>query len=149
MIGHVAAQIARDAATLGFNSTDFMSFSGAMCWDAVVMCMKKAGAADPGSITSASFSHVVSTSDPAVNHRTDMQHVPQGAFIGFFNPEGRLIHAMIATGFGCAAGNKNACIGVGSPVGWEVLDLGGKLHWVSGGVRIDGQRYTIHYRALD
>lgn len=145
MSGRVAAQIARDAAT-GQNG-DYLKLSGSMCWDAVVHCMIQGGASDPGSITSARFSHVISTMDPSITSGGEMQHVPQGAVIGFFEGD-RLIHAMIATGYGCAAGNKNACIGIGQPVGWEVLDLGGKLEWYNGGVKVGQKIITLHYRPM-
>lgn len=146
MSGRIAAQIARDAATS--QSGYYYDLSGKMCWDAVVFCMVQAGAPDPGSITSHGFNHVVSTGDPAVNSSADMRHVPQGAFIGFFDGE-RLIHAMIATGHGLAAGNKNACIGIGGPVGWEILDVAGRLHWTGAGVSAEGRALTVHYRAMD
>src|SRR4051794_26543488 len=102
MSGKNAAQIARDAAT-GQNG-DFYTLSGLMCWDAVAHCMVLGGGSDPGSITSASSSHVVSTADRAITSGAEMRWVPQGAFVGFFEGS-RLIHAMIATGHGFAAGN--------------------------------------------
>jgi hypothetical protein len=145
MSGKSAAQIARDAAT-GLNG-DFYELSALMCWDAVVYCMVRGGGSDPGSITSASSSHVVSTGDPAITSGAEMRWAPQGAFIGFFDGS-RLIHAMIATGHGFAAGNKNACLGIGNPVGWEILDVAGRLDWLNGGVCVGGKRYGVHYRAM-
>jgi hypothetical protein len=45
-----------------------------------------------------------------------------------------------------AAGNKNACIGIGSPVGWEILDVASGLDWYNGGFRAEGRHITVHYR---
>jgi hypothetical protein len=145
MSGKDAAQIARDAAT-GQNA-DYYALSSSMCWDAVMYCMVRGGASDPGSITSSSFAHVVSTADRAITSGAEMRWAPQGAFLGFFEGS-RLIHAMIATGHGFAAGNKNACIGIGSPVGWEILDLAGRLDWLNGGICVGGQRFGVHYRTM-
>jgi hypothetical protein len=36
-------------------------------------------------------------------------------------------------GAGFAAGNKNACLAIGSPVGWEILDIGNLVVWGAGG----------------
>lgn len=94
-----------------------------MCWDAVAYCQVQAGRPDPGDITVDNHDGVISAVDPVVADQGEMQHVPQGSFVGFFEGD-RLIHAMICVGAGMAAGNKNACIGVGSPIGWEILDLG-------------------------
>lgn len=135
--GQLAAGYATQNAT--DQTTDgYLALSGSMCWDAVVMCAANSGAiteADKqllGSITATNFSTFVRTTDPIVKSAADLRRVPQGAFMAFIENKGTptLIHAMIATGHGLAAGNKNACIGVGSPVGWEILDLGGKLNWV-------------------
>lgn len=121
MSGHKAAQIARDAATGGMTPT-YRLLSSKMCWDAVVHCQVRAGRVDPGSITVDNHGGVISSDDHVVADHGAMQHVPQGSFIGFFDGD-RLIHAMICVGAGMAAGNKNACIGVGGPIGWEILDL--------------------------
>ena len=50
---------------------------------------------------------------------------------------------MIAVGGGVAAGNKNLCIGIGSPVGWEILDLN-NLDWGN----VGGRGLTVRYRTL-
>ena len=103
-----------------------------MCWDAVAHCQKLAGAADSGSITIDSHDQVISMSDDAIGTAEAMRKVPQGAFIGFFEA-GKLVHAMVATGQGLAAGTKNACLGIGNPIGWEIVDLAGGLTWGGGG----------------
>jgi hypothetical protein len=56
-----------------------------------------------------------------------MAALPVGHAIGFFDGE-RLVHMMLGVGDGQAAGNKNDCIGMGHPAGWEVLDLR-SLRW--------------------
>lgn len=141
MSGHIAAQVARDAYTGGMTPM-FRKLSGQMCWDAVVTCQKEAGRRDPGEITINNHGQVISTDDGAVTSIGEMQRVPQGSFVGFFDA-GRLVHAMIAVGAGCAAGNKNACIGIGNPIGWEILDLS-KLDWSNVGNR----NLTVHYRPM-
>lgn len=122
MRGHIAAQIARDAA-LDEHDNMYAMLSGLMCWDAVIACQVKAGMARPAPVTTHEHDHVISLDDTAVASRREMQRVPQGASVGFFR-NGTLVHMMIATGAGTAAGNKNQCIGIGEPVGWEILDLG-------------------------
>jgi hypothetical protein len=75
-----------------------------------------------------------------------MQKVPQGAFIGFFR-DGSLVEAMLGTGAGIAAGDKNECIGSGSPVGWKLLNLAEKLTRKDGGFRGPGDRLLlVRYR---
>ena len=145
MRGHRAAQIARDAAT-GRNE-HYLSLSSKMCWDAVAHCQQLAGAHIGGGITSDGYNHVISLSDPTINNRSTMWQIPQGSFIGFFDNT-RLIHAMIAVGFGMAAGNKNACIGIGAPIGWEILDLAGRLGWGGAGATVGNRALGIRYRIL-
>jgi hypothetical protein len=139
----VAAQIARDAATS--KNQDYLTLSALMCWDAVVECHTKAGAPRPNGIQFNNYQHVISLSDTPVTNADEMRKVPQGAFIGFFEGD-RLIHAMIATGAGLAAGNKNACLGIGSPVGWEILDLGNLAVWSGGGATT--RNLQVRYRPL-
>lgn len=142
MSGHEAARVARDAATS--KTALYRELSALMCWDAVARCMELAGTRiNPRQITGTSYAHVVTPDDPAIDGRGTMQSIPQGSFIGFFDGD-RLIHAMIATGYGMAAGNKNACVGVGAPVGWEILNLADELDWGNVGHR----GLTVHYRAL-
>jgi hypothetical protein len=147
MKGHIAAQIARDAAT---EQSDFyLTLSALMCWDAVVEAHNKAGIKKPKKpISGTDCKHVISLDDKVVASKGEMQKVPQGAFIGFFR-DGTLVHAMIATGAGIAGGNKNECIGIGSPVGWELLNLAGDLKWEAGGFRDPGGRlHLVRYRAV-
>ena len=142
MSGYEAARFARDAAT--DKTALYRELSAKMCWDAVARCMELAGVViHPKQIYGEAYAHVISLDDPAIADRATMQRVPQGAFIGFFDGN-RLIHAMIAVGYGCAAGNKNACIGIGGPVGWEILNLGDELDWGNVGQR----NLAVRYRAL-
>jgi hypothetical protein len=142
--GKIAAQIARDAAT--GKGTDFGVLSGMMCWDGVVECQVKAGAPKPAAIQTNNYEHVISLKDPAVTGVDEMRRVPQGAFIGFFDGN-KLIHAMISAGAGFAAGNKNACLGIGNPVGWEILDLGNLVVWQAGGGATT-RNVQVRYREL-
>jgi hypothetical protein len=142
MSGHEAARYARDAAT--DRTALYRELSALMCWDAVARCMELAGTMiHPKTIRGDLYAHVVSSDDPTIGDRGTMQHVPQGAFIGFFDGD-RLIHAMIGVGYGMAAGNKNACIGIGGPVGWEILNLADELDWGNVGAR----NLTVRYRPM-
>ena len=145
MSGHEAARVARDAATL--QGDTYLQLSGMMCWDAVAHCQALGGGPAATSITVGDHLHYISTSDPSVTSAAEMRRVPQGAFIGFFHG-GLLVHAMIATGHGLAAGNKNQCIGIGQPVGWEILDLASRLTWSGGGARTPGRVLAVHYRRM-
>ena len=146
MKGHIAAQIARDAATE--QSEFYLALSSMMCWDAVIAAQTKAGVKKPKPVTVDKSDHVIKLSDPAVTSKGEMQKVPQGAFIGVFRG-GTLVHAMIATGAGIAGGNKNECIGIGSPVGWELLNLAQDLKWEAGGFKDPGGRqHLVRYRAV-
>lgn len=131
MSGHIAAGYARDCAT-NTASPGFIKLSGLMCWDAVMMCALDSGAIDRNKHQSImpihfnDFERFVKMSDPIVSDANNMRQVPQGSFLGFFETKDgttKLIHAMIATGQGCAAGNKNMCIGIGKAVGWEILNI--------------------------
>lgn len=115
MNGPTAANIAREAAR-GPNSTCFNALSEQMCWDAVAACQGR----EPGRHIDDSAELVAS--DDA------LRSIPEGATIGFFD-SGTLVHAMISLGGGSAAGTKNGCIGMGNPIGWEILDL--TLGWHS------------------
>lgn len=127
-----------------------------MCWDAVIKCVNDSGATSLGNptIQRNSFAAFVSTTaDPKVNSAQEMQNVPEGALIGFVEDKGpgkgdALVHAMISTGQGYAAGTKNACMGIGSAIGWENLDLA-PLKWVSGGFNLGTkQLIRVYYRAI-
>ena len=145
MSGHEAARFARDAATS--KGDLYLQLSSMMCWDAVQHCQSLAGGGGGGAITTGSHGHAIRLTDPSVTSASEMRQVPQGAFIGFFSV-GRLVHAMIATGHGMAAGNKNACIALGSPVGWEILDLAGRLTWRDRGIAAGGRSLSVRYRRM-
>ena len=144
--GHIAAQIARDTAT-GKMSEYFTLLSGKMCWDAAIECQVLAGVDRPAQISTHNHDHVISLSDKAVCSATDMLGVPQGASLGFFR-DGTLVHFMICVGAGMAAGNKNACIGLGNPVGWEILQLAKDLDWNSDGFEFQKKQHKIRYRTI-
>jgi hypothetical protein len=139
-----AAKVARNAAK--DKGQDYLQLSAMMCWDGVVECQVKAGAPKPAAIQSNNFEHVISLKDPAVTGVDEMRRVPEGAFIGFFDGT-KLIHAMISTGAGLAAGNKNACLAIGNPVGWELLDLGNLVVWGAGGGATT-RNVQVRYREL-
>jgi len=137
-IGHVVAAYARDCAT-DHSSPDYLKLSSYMCWDSVIYCLYKAGVIDKIKFTkiygrrlNEDPSDLVDANDTLISSTQEMWEVAQGNILGFFsnnNGKSQLIHAMLATGSGCAAGNKNGCIGIGAPVGWEILDLANKLRW--------------------
>lgn len=111
MTGEKAAQIAEEAANQASGSV-WRALTMLMCWDAVAACQNRA----PG--------RYVETTDQVIATQGALRGIPRGATIGFFKPEGDvLVHAMLSLGGGLAAGNKNACIGMGAPLGWEILDL--------------------------
>src|SRR6266545_4458233 len=103
-----------------------------MCWDAVALCQGR----DRG--------RGVETTDHPVLGDSDVRNIPEGASIGFF-ANGTLIHEMISVGGGEACGNKNATIGYGSPIGWELLDL--RAGWDSGS-SYGPRRLQVRYRAI-
>lgn len=109
---HQAAEFARNAAGGG---AGFEMLSSQMCWDAVYTCQTGQVAVQLG------VNVAIDLTDADVTN-ANADSVPEGATIGFFRG-GHLVHAMISLGNGQAAGNKNACIGVGSPIGWEILSL--------------------------
>jgi hypothetical protein len=113
--GIAAANIAREAAR--GQGTYFAALSSQMCWDAVALCQGRA------------LGRGVDINDTPVLGDSDVRNIPEGSSIGFFD-NGTLVHEMISVGEGHACGNKNACIGHGSPVGWEQLDL--RAGWASG-----------------
>ena len=113
MDGPTAANIAREAAR--GQGTYFTALSNEMCWDAVAACQGRV-------LDAVNEDRGVDVYDRVVKNANDMLSIPEGATIGFFE-RGRVVHVMIGLGRGEAAGNKNATIGLGSPVGWEKLDL--------------------------
>lgn len=60
--------------------------------------------------------------DTQIRGREAMEKLPEGHAIGFFDDQ-RLVHVMLSVGNSRAAGNKNDCIGIGEPIGWEALNL--------------------------
>jgi hypothetical protein len=129
MDGLRAAAIAREAAR--GQGTYFTALSEQMCWDAVAACQNR----PPG--------QYIDQSDRRVANADELRNIPEGATIGFFTP-GTLVHVMISLGNGEAAGNKNACIGVGSPIGWEILDL--MLNW--NGSDFGPRNLAVRFRPL-
>ncbi len=121
--GQKAAGYARDCATS--QTGDYFQLSSLMCWDAVVLCAVNTGAIPTKlDITATQFSNFVQMTDPLVADPIAMRRVPQGSFLAFIENSGgspKLIHAMMAVGQGMAAGNKNACVGIGGPVGSDLL----------------------------
>ena len=160
------AKIARKAVDVWIKQrgSSYESFSSKMCWDAVIECANAAGAINPAeqarmkkSIAGTRFDHFVPFHAPIVNQLNDLREVPPGSILGFFrihDSDLQLIHAMIFVGNQngsayMAAGNKNDCVGIGGPVGWEVLDLQ-LLNW--GGpfsFEFNGRPIQIRYRDMD
>ena len=128
-----------------------------MCWNAVVLCARLSKVINEeeskklkpqNGIEYKMYSNFVDPEkDTLVRNVEEMVKVPKGSFIGFFETLSKeeehqsiklkagdkiLIHAMLAVGDGKAAGNKNSCIGIGSFVGWEILNLAGDLRWMEG-----------------
>ncbi len=107
-------QIAKD----GVNNKPpqlFLNLSSKMCWDAVLYCGYLAKLTDQ----EGNGKNIIDSSASLV---TNSSGIPGGHIIGFFQDDD-LKHAMISTGNGYAAGNKNDCMGIGNPVGWEELEL--------------------------
>ena len=129
MDGPRAAAIAREAAR--GQGTYFKALSEQMCWDAVAACQNK----PPG--------RHIDENDQVVGNADALMSIPEGATIGFFAP-GTLVHVMIGLGNGEAAGNKNACIGTGNPIGWEILDL--MPYW--NGSDFGPRNLTVRFRPL-
>jgi hypothetical protein len=128
--GESAAKIAREAAR--GQGTYFTALSNAMCWDAVALCQNRPSGRG------------VDINDTPVQGDSDVRGIPEGASIGFFD-NGTLIHEMISVGGGEACGNKNACIGYGSPIGWELLNL--RNGWGSGS-SYGPRRLQVRYRRI-
>lgn len=132
-----AASVARGCAQ-NVASQEYRKLSGMMCWDAVTHCALLAGIVNQQQYSSllGRGNTLVTTVNPGVTNAAAMGGVPAGHFLAFFeNKNGMwtMVHAMISTGFGMAAGNKNDCVGVGHAVGWELLNLSQGLNWAQGG----------------
>lgn len=167
--GTELARFAENVATAR-TSDRFLELSGLMCWDGVIRCALDANAISRHRARQLSwitwredFSMFVSRDDARVQDADEMRRVPAGAFVAFIEveppdrlnrgfgvPEGRrhIIHAMVSLGNGLAAGNKNSAIGIGESVGWEVLDLAGRLNWRPGNHRLDPiNAYPVHVQS--
>lgn len=119
---NAAAQTAREAACP--EHPLYLELSAAMCWDAVKHCAITTGLLKPD----INAQHeLVSQADGLIHGREAMAVLPEGHAVGFFDGD-RLVHVMMSIGAGHAAGNKNDCIGMGHPAGWETLDLN-RLKW--------------------
>ncbi|AIM21354.1 hypothetical protein SERRSCBI_08690 [Serratia sp. SCBI] len=101
------------------NTEEYLSLSGEMCWDAVVLCAHRSGALSKAkykqlwlTVFDKQYKHFVSPDDTEIRTMADMLRAPQGCFIGIFSMRDaaspRLLHAMIGTGAGFAAGNKKS-----------------------------------------
>jgi len=103
---------------------EFLKLVDLMCWDAVAYFAYLAKMIEESKFESikggAAAKNLVSTSHQQARNATT---IPEGHAIGFFTDNDEIIHAMLSTGGGKACGTKNACIGIGGPVGWEMLDL--------------------------
>ena len=128
-----AASVARGCVA---DSQEFRKLSSMMCWDAVTHCALLAGIIDQNKYKLLKgygrHTRLIRTSNTVVANAGAMAIVPQGHIIGFFEDQ-TMIHVMLSTGFGMAAGNKNDCVGVGRSVGWQVVNLQTGLKWVTGG----------------
>jgi hypothetical protein len=151
-----AASVAKGSAADPLKSAEGKQLSSMMCWDAVLHCARLADVIDEGTYKGilgkqTPDNHVlVSPSDKAIGSAGEMGGVPEGHAIGFFTkPKGTwlMIHAMVSVGGGKAAGNKNACLGIGSPVGWEVIDLK-TLPWGQGFVKRGTEQIYAFHRPL-
>jgi len=126
-----AASVARGCTA---DSQEYRKLSGLMCWDAVAHCALLAGV-----ISEANYRNLLGNENSLIGQNARavatagaMALIPGGHILGFFAGH-KLIHAMITTGNGRAAGNKNNCVGVGHSVGWEELNLVSGLQWAQGG----------------
>lgn len=136
----------------------YRKLSALLAWDALIECAVDAGAITRQRGRKLrridwreDFSALVGPADELILNAAAMRSVPAGAVIAFIEvgradafhrseaartgtrPQGRrhIIHAMLSLGDGLAAGNKNSGIGIGEPVGWQVLDLAGSLNWLN------------------
>ncbi len=129
-----ASNYARLAANkIHSNGTEHPKLSAQMCWDAVKYCAVIANIiSEEESRVLSAKTCLVNRSDKIISTPQQMSALPAGYAIGFFEKD-TIIHAMISTGRGLAAGNKNSCVGVGKDIGWELLDLEKGLNWRTDG----------------
>lgn len=132
-VANIASGCVREQA-----SQEWRQLSGMMCWNAVSHTARLSGLiSEPQyrSLLSNNHRKLACIDDPIVSNSAQMLAVPPGHAICFFEFKGEkwvMIHAMISTGGGKAAGNKNDCVGVGNVAGWEELDLCHGLKWSDG-----------------
>ncbi|MDR7008912.1 hypothetical protein [Paraburkholderia strydomiana] len=120
--------------------------SSQMCWDAVSSFGQLTGLVT----RPINPQHdLVSLHDSRISSAHEMASIPAGHSIGFYDGD-RLVHVMVRTGAGRASGNKNDCVGVGNPIGWENLDLANGLNWQRGGVQAppNHRLLTVVHRPL-
>lgn len=137
------------------DNASFGVISKLMCWDAAIYFAFRAGLIDTNkyqalvSVNPYAPNNLVGLHDHAAEKAQEMRQIPAGHIIGYFSLEHRerpeLVHAMVSLGGGHAAGNKNDCIGIGMPAGWEILDLGG-LKWVTGQKHFTSQGRLVPQR---
>lgn len=132
-----AANFARKVADATFAHADYVELSAKICWDSVMHYAVRASILSHSEAGFTNAKHaLVTLRDNPVRSRREIVQLEPGCAIGFFKNYGTgfiLAHAMISLGYhGFAAGNKNDCIGLGSFVGWEKLDLK-MLRWNSSG----------------
>lgn len=138
-----AALIARHCANT--QSSRRSELNSVMCWTGVAYCALLSGIIDRSTydqLKCGGERTMVTKNHKRIKNKADLCQVEAGHMIFFFcgaNP----IHAMLSTGNGKAAGNKNDCIGVGSPmVGWEELNLGTNMSWSVDGKLLAPQGIT-------
>ncbi len=145
-----AAQRATKAAN-DTGSQDFTALSTKMCWAAVgflavpdIIKQKRFDQLFPspngGTYDVVGPALIPKESGNIVKDTKDLTALEPGEVLGFYDGD-KLTHAMLYTGDGCAAGNKNGCIGVGNPIGWEKLNL------ANGWGKIN-KKLEIHHRPL-
>ena len=135
-----AAEFARHYADKPQTDTEeYLSLSGEMCWDAVVLCAHRSGALSKAkykqlwqTVFDKQYKHFVSPDDTEIRTMADMLRAPQGCFIGIFSLRDaaapRLLHAMIGTGRDLPQAIKSLHRR-GGAVGWENLNLARDLRW--------------------
>ncbi len=144
-----AAQRALEATNTGSN--DYMKLSGQMCWAAVgflavpdIINQKRFNELFPppngGNYDVVGPALIPKGNANTVKDAKELTALEPGEVLGFYEGD-RLTHAMLYTGEGCATGNKNGCIGIGNPIGWEKLNLA--MNWDK-----IKKKLEIHHRAL-
>ena len=146
------------------NSAEWEQLSALMCWDAVAHCVLLSGLIDQDRYKTLAHMQkrdhhlLASPNDSLVANADEVAQVPAGHAICFFERQHSgwvMIHAMLTTGGGMAAGNKNGCLqsvdggDIGRPIGWENLDLR-KLAWARGKGFIlqDGREIYVYHRPV-